>query len=427
MNDPFPSQRLRRFLILYHLTWVVLLPVILGYLWWRGRRDPDYRRHLSERFGRISPKPGAVWIHAVSLGEVRSADPLIRALLDRGEAVVITVFTPAGRRAATAAFASQITDGSVQVSWVPFEFNWTYRRFFRAFAPKYGLVMEVEIWPQMIMAARTAGVPLFMCNAQYPSQSAVRDARRLPWRADLMRGFAAALVKSDLQRDRFAAIGVANIRVTGELRFDQPIPDTLVAAGLAARQAIAPHRPVVVITSAVEGEDDLYIAAMQATPGTLFIYVPRAPERFVAVAETIRTKGLRMMKRSDLFDSNMALMSPNGEVDVILGDSLNEMYFYIAMADRAVIGGGFHPNGAHNIIESLALKKPTIVGPHIDTIEYPAIEAIAAGVCMQVQDLPGLIEAITNPMTASDIDRFFATHAGAVARTLAALDELTSR
>ena len=427
MTDPFPSQRLRRFLILYHLAWVVLFPVILGYLWWRGRRDPDYRRHLSERFGRNHPKPRAVWVHAVSLGEFRSADPLIRALLLRGEAVVITVFTPAGRRAANSAFANQIAEGSVQVSWVPFEFGWTYRRFFRAFAPKYGLVMEVEIWPRMIMAARTAGVPLFMCNAQYPSQSAVRDAKRLPWRADLMRGFAGALVKSDLQRDRFAAIGVANIRVTGELRFDQPIPDTLVTAGMAARQVIAPHRPVVVISSAVEGEDDLYIAAMQAVPGTLFIYVPRAPERFAAVAGMIRTKGLRMARRSEVFDPDLALLAPIGDVDVILGDSLNEMYFYIAMADRAVIGGGFHPNGAHNIIESLALKKPAIVGPHIDTIEYPAIEAIAAGVCTQVQDLSGLIDAMTNPMTAPHIDRFFATHAGAVPRTLAALDDLTSR
>ncbi len=427
MADPFPSPRLRRALIVYSGAWVILLPAILGYLWWRGRRDPDYRRNLSERFGRYCSMPGAVWVHAVSLGEVRSADPLIRALLDRGEAVVVTVFTPAGRRAATSAFATQIADGTVQVVWVPFEFGWTYGRFFKAFAPKYGLVMEVEIWPRMILAARAAGLPLFMCNAQYPSQSVARDAARLPWRADLMRGFAGALVKSDLQAARFASIGVPNIHVTGELRFDQPIPDDLVTAGQTARQAIAPLRPVVVVTSAVEGEDDLYIAAMQAAPGSLFVYVPRAPERFAAVAEMIRASGLRMVRRTAVFDPKFALLAPISDCDVILGDSLNEMYFYIAMADRAIIGGGFHPDGAHNIIESLALKKPAIVGPNIDTIEYPAVEAIAAGVCTQVQDLPGLIDAITHPAPPADIDRFFADHAGAVAHTLAAIDRLTNR
>lgn len=167
-------MRLWLFLRLWSLLWHLGLPVVLIYLWKRGRKDPLYARHLAERFGRYPQRlPGAIWVHAVSLGEMRSAVPLIRALLDRGETVVVTHFTPAGRRATEAAFASEIAAGHLAAVWVPFELAWCYRRFFRTFRPKLGLVMEVEIWPRMVFAARDAGVPLFMCNAGYPSKSLV--------------------------------------------------------------------------------------------------------------------------------------------------------------------------------------------------------------------------------------------------------------
>ena len=151
---------------------------MLIYLWRRGRKDALYSQHLAERFGRYSQRlPGAIWVHAVSLGEMRSAVPLVRALLDRGDPVVTTHFTPAGRREAERVFAADIAAGRMAVVWVPFETSWAYRGFFRAFRPKAGLVMEIEIWPRMIFAAKRAGVPLFMCNAQYPTKSMARDAK----------------------------------------------------------------------------------------------------------------------------------------------------------------------------------------------------------------------------------------------------------
>src|SRR5690606_13282997 len=154
--------------------------------------------------------PGAAWIHAVSLGELRSAVPLIRALLARGERVVVTHFTPAGRGETERVFAPEIAAGRVQAVWVPLETQWAYRGFFRAFRPATGLVMERGLWPRMVFAARAAGVPLFMCNAQYPRRSMARDARGLQLRRQVMRGFAGALVKSQLQADRFAVAGVRN-------------------------------------------------------------------------------------------------------------------------------------------------------------------------------------------------------------------------
>lgn len=436
-------MRLWLFLRLWSLLWHLGLPVVLVYLWRRGRKDPLYAQHLSERFGRYRQHlPGAVWVHAVSLGEMRSAVPLVRALLDRGEPVVTTHFTPAGRREAERVFAADIAAGTLAAVWVPFETAWAYAGFFRAFRPRAGLVMEIEIWPRMIFAARKDGVPLFMCNAQYPTKSMARDAK-LNLRHKLMQGYAGAFLKSDLQAQRFASVGVQNIVVTGELRFDQPIPPHLVVAAQTLRPALAGDRPVLTFASVVEGEDDLYLDAITAAlnhPSRPFVvYVPRKPERFDEVAGMLAARGFTFLRRSQALDSTLTPKSlpfpswggdgrgggPASQVpDLLLGDSLGEMYFYIALADRVVTGGGFTPHGAHNIIEPLALKRPVIVGPEVHTIEYPAVEAIAAGVCLRVETAEALTKALTDwPGPGSEaIQAFFATHSGATEKTLAALD-----
>ena len=431
-------MRLWLFLRLWSLLWHLGLPVMLLYLWRRGRKDPLYAQHLAERFGRYRQHlPGAVWVHAVSLGEMRSAVPLIRALLDRGETVVTTHFTPAGRREAERVFGPEIAAGRLAAVWVPFETSWAYAGFFCAFRPRAGLVMEIEIWPRMIFAARKAGVPLFMCNAQYPTKSMIRDAK-LSLRHKLMQSYAGAFVKSDLQAQRFAGVGVRNIHVTGELRFDQPIPPHLVAVAETLRPSLAGVRPVITFASAVEGEDNLYLDAITtalAHPSHPFIvYVPRKPERFDDVAGMLIKRGLNAIRRSTALDATLAPGLPppargrTGEgvapPDILLGDSLGEMYFYIALSDRVVTGGGFTPHGAHNIIEPLALKRPVIVGPEIHTIEYPAVEAIAAGVCLRVETAEALTKALTDwpgPEPAA-IQAFLAAHSGATQRTLAALD-----
>ena len=438
-------MRLWLFLRLWSLLWHLGLPFVLIYLWRRGRKDPLYSQHLAERFGRYPQRlPGAVWVHAVSLGELRSAVPLIRALLDRGDSVVTTHFTPAGRREALRVFAPDIAAGRMAAAWVPFETSWAYRGFFHAFQPKAGLVMEIEIWPRMIFAARNAGVPLFMCNAQYPTKSMARDAK-LSLRHKFMQAYAGAFVKSALQAERFASVGVPNITVTGELRFDQPIPTHLVTAAEAMRPMLAGDRPVITFASVVEGEDDLYLDAITtalAHPSRPFVvYVPRKPERFDAVAAMLSQRGLKAIRRSEIFDPTLApknLPSPpwggegdggggrsaSHEPDILLGDSLGEMYFYIALSDRVLTGGGFTRHGAHNIIEPLALKRPVIVGPEIHTIEYPAVEAIAAGVCLQVESAQALTTALTDwhGPSPQSIQTFFLAHAGATDKTLAALD-----
>ena len=434
-HPPFPSLRLRLALMAYAALWWVGLPIVLLYLWRRGRKDALYSAYLAERFGRHLPfAAGAIWVHAVSLGELRSAVPMIRALLDRGDQVITTHFTPAGRREAERVFAPDIAAGRLRVAWVPFEYGFAYRRFFKTFRPKCGLVMEVEIWPCMIMAARSAGVPLYMCNAQYPSKSYARDGQT-GFRAQVMQGFAGALVKSELQAQRFASVGVRNIHVTGELRFDQPIPPHLLDAGIAVRAWLgANDRRVICVASAVEGEDDVYITALRALLAadralgrnqTLIIYVPRKPERFDEVAAMLTAAGLIVGRRSVLLDAVLVPIGTPPQIDVFLGDSLGEMYAYLAMADTVIVGGGFTPKGAHNIIEPLALRKPVLTGPETWTIEFPFVEAATAGVARSVPDGAAMLAALAEP-TISDpaqIEAFFNAHSGATARTIAALDE----
>lgn len=423
---------LRLFRILYALLWHIGLPFAVAYLVWRARRDPDYARHLPERFGRYRQRmQGAVWVHAVSLGEVRSAVPIIRALLERGERVVLTNFTPAGRRESERTFANDIAAGRVAVVWVPVETGWAFAAFFRAFRPRAGLVMEVEHWPQMILSSRSHGVPLFPCNAQYPLRSFTRDKGGLRMR--LIGLYAGAMVKSDLQAERFRTAGLTRIAVTGETRFDQPVPPSQVAAGQAVRQWLAPDRPVITLASTVEGEDDTYISvinALRADPQLpLIVYVPRRPERFTESADRLTAAGLRIARRTELLSRDFVAQGQPPRIDVLVGDTLGEMYAYLAMADRVVVGGGFTPKGAHNIIEPLAVGKPVLTGPVTWPIEYPMVEATAAGVAIAAQDGPDLTRLLQGPdwTTPDAIEAFFAAHSGAAAKTLDALDAFTRR
>ena len=425
----WPDPVLSVALWFYEALWIILIPIVWLYLQKRGKRDPLYAAHIGERFGHYScPIKGAIWVHAVSLGEMRSATPLIRAILARGETVVTTHFTPAGRREAQREFASEIAAGTLQSLWVPYETSRAYRRFLKAFEPRLGLVMEIEVWPMMIKMTRKHGTPLYMCNAQYPVKSYEKDKKGLGLRARLFAGFAGGVVKSHDQENRLAAAGLQNIHVTGELRFDQPMPPIHLAAAVVARPKIAGDREVITLTSVVEGEDETYINLIKSASAPLYIYVPRAPERFQDVGNMLEAAGLKVARRSTAFTHDLRLKTET-DCDVLLGDSMGEMYFYLGLCDRAIVGGGFVPKGAHNIIEPLALRKPVIVGPHIWTITYPVVEAIKAGVCTMTPTPTALVDAVINPATISNaqIAAFYKDHAGGVLRTLAAIDALHPR
>ncbi len=435
------TRRLRLALILYRALWWLALPVALAYLRRRARRDPAYGQHIDERWGHGPTLQHAVWVHAVSLGEMRSAVPLVRALLDRGEHVVTTHLTPAGRRASEAAFAPEIAQGRLVARYLPFETGRAYRHFLRATKPKLALSLEVEIWPVMIAEAARAKVPLYLVNSQVPGRSYPRARRLARLIGHPVAGVAGIFAKSDRHADRFRTLGAPNVHMAGELRFDQPIPAPLIDA--AARLKPQLTRPVIAVTSVVEGEDQAYLQVYRAvqtafqshgaTP-PLFLHIPRAPERFTAAGDFLEAEGQRLLRRSGLFDAGLATSDTArlNDTDILLGDSMGEMYFYLALADLAVVGGGFLPSGAHNVIEPLALQKPVLTGPHIWTIEYPGQEALEAGVltlCPTPEALAKeILQLLADPGALADISRkaeaFMAAHSGATAHMMSALTPL---
>lgn len=425
MRHNFPGIKVTAFMAFYRLLWLILMPLVLFYLKWRARREPMYTSNIKERFGFGVKQTGEwVWVHAVSLGEFRSAIPLIDELLARSQRVLITHFTPASRQVSMDHYGDQIAEGMVVVSWIPFDYSMAFKRFFRRFSITYGLVMEVEFWPGMIMSARAANIPLFLCNGQYPNKSYERDKHRVLSSRDIVPGFAGVLVKSNRMAEPFRELGLDKIAITGEMRFEQPINQSHIDAAVRVRSQLS-GRPVLTFASAVKDEDALFIAAIQSLksrmPEALIIYVPRKPEHFDRAADLIQASGLSVARRSAIFDS---AFEPNHALlcEVLLGDSLGEMHFYLALADQIVVGGGFVPQGSHNIIEPLSHGKPTLVGPNTWTIDFPAIEAIEAGVVRQVS-ANELADALLDLSGYASADAFLSSMGGSVAKTLDAVSD----
>lgn len=446
---PFPPDwRLSVLIGLYEALWHLLIPVFLLFLWRRGQREPLYRAFWSERWGNtrgVLQRP--LWVHSASMGEIRGAAPLVRALLAAGYPVLVTTLTPAGRTAAQKLFEQAIAEGQAQVAYVPFELGWAVRRFIRQVRPRAALMTEIDTWPVLLATIRRQGVPLGMANAQYPKKSIVRDRKWGGFRAGLFQAYELVLCKSETHARRFRDVGCERVVIAGETRFDLPVsPQQLAAAqtlvsqwGLATQ---APgQRPVVCFASAIVGEDEPFaqaFAQIQAglaqagRPRALFVYVPRSPQRFDAVAQFFESAGLRVARRSQMLDAALqpsAAAPDMHTVDVLLGDSLGEMYFYLALSQVVVVGASFVPMGAHNIIEPLALKKPVMVGPSIWGIEYPGVEALAAGVLQQHQTIPSLSAALLHLLTSpaayqvaiAGAEAFYAEHGGATARHMDAL------
>ena len=433
-------MQIRIFLLIYSCAWFVLLPFILIYLLWRSNYDPLYRKFILQRFGKynFALPQNPIWVHAVSIGEFRSALELIRGLLAGGDTVLLTVFTPAARRDAEKQFSEEIDNGELTVIWVPFDMKWCHQKLIRKCKPKICLPLEIEIWPNMIWVMKQCKVPLYLCNAQYAKRSMERDNRGLKIRQKIIALCDGAFVKSDNHKSRFAQIGLKNIVVTGELRFDQNIPVSLTRAAVELRNNITPTmRTIITIASGTEIEEPIYAqmilqmkkkAQINKVSTPLFIYVPRAPERFDQVGIDLQKVGLNIRKRSILFDEGLVGLSEqkfhlSENIDVLLGDSLGEMYFYLSSADKVVVGGGFSRHGAHNIIEALAVGKPVFVGPYTWVIEFPFVEASNDMIAKSFATLDDMINELSHghDIPKEKISQFIKKHRGASERTIQAV------
>lgn len=412
---------------LYTLLVYLALPLAMLRLLWRSRRAPAYRERWHERLAwfRTDPTPAAVWVHAVSVGEVQAAQPLLRHLLTREPplSVLVTTSTPTG-----AARLQELFAGRVQHAYTPIDLPPVMERFLRRVQPRLVLVMETEIWPNLLAACARRAIPVILANARLSPRSARGYARVRSFAACTMNRFALIAAQHEADAARFRALGVipARVQVTGSIKFDVQLPASLLDRAEVMRREWGCSRPVWVAASTHEGEDELLLAVhaqvRAALPTALLVLVPRHPERFERVAALVARHGLALARRS------------RGEAgatcDLYLGDTMGELPMLLAAADVAFIGGSLVPVGGHNPLEAAALGVPVAMGPyHFNFAEITRRLVAGEGACLVAdgnalaQVLVGwLADAAERTRVGENGRRFVAANRGALERLIALVE-----
>ncbi len=401
-----------------------LVPVMLYHLVWRGLRDRNYFGRWSERFGwyGAAPLDGSLWVHAVSVGEVNAAAPLVDALRARytGLQLVVTTTTPTG-----AARVQSLWNGDVRHLYFPYDLPGVVRRFLAHIRPQLTVVMETEIWPNLYVAIGRSGIPLLMVNARLSLRSWRGYQPVLPL-IRLTLGqvtLIAAQSENDAQRLRSVGGPHERVRVVGNLKYDLRVPEGLTAQARLRRAAWGSARPVWIAASTHEDEEahvlDVHARLRERFPDVLLLWAPRHPTRFAHVAEACMRRGLRTRRRSK---DEMA----DTATECLVIDSMGDLMGFYAAADVAFVGGSLQAIGGHNVLEPAALAVPSIVGPH--TFNFADATALlrAGGALLQVVDADGLGNALAELL--ADAPRRIAMGAagrlivererGALARTL---------
>ncbi|WP_298019300.1 3-deoxy-D-manno-octulosonic acid transferase [uncultured Castellaniella sp.] len=437
---------------LYSLLLTLLSPLLLAWMGMRARRAGGRWAVLDgARFGRYktaAPAAGAIWIHAVSLGETRAAQPLIRALLDRGHRVLLTHLTATGWAEGRRAYAEDLDRGALQQAWLPYDFPGATRRFLRQYRPSLGVLIERELWPNLVHAAQRAGVPLVLASARL-SESGLRRALRV---GGLMRpaygGIARTYAQSLADARRLERAGARQVSVSGNFKFDVQLDQDKAARGRAFAAQLG--RRVIAIASTREGEDPAFIQAIrrarervaatgaESVPPLLFLLIPRHPQRFDQAADQLRTAGLPFVRRTQLLelgDGSSSALAACRQAAVLLGDTLGEMPWYYAGSQVAIVGGSFAPLGGQNFIEASALGCPVIVGPHTANFQQAVADAQAAGAVVQAADPEQAVRQalrwLDDPALAAQAGQagrhWVRQHAGAVARVVDGIEDLLAR
>ncbi|MCE3603147.1 lipid IV(A) 3-deoxy-D-manno-octulosonic acid transferase [Massilia sp. P8910] len=414
----------------YSVMWYLALPLVLGRLWWRGFKEPGYRQHWRERLGFYRTRVAGwhtIWVHAVSVGETRAAEPLIDALIEAypDSRIVLTHMTPTGRATGRALFAKH-GERLIQ-AYLPYDTVGMVNRFIRQFTPRICILMETEVWPNLI-AACGERIPVALVNARLSERSLKRGQRFGKLMTDAGRGIALVAAQTEADAARLRSFGAPNVEVTGSIKFDVVVPDAALETGAWLRAKIGAHK-VLLCASTRDGEEALILDAYQrmtwAGPVPLLMIVPRHPQRFDDVAALVAERGFSLRRRS-------AIDNEGADAQVLLGDSMGEMFAYYAACDVAFVGGSLLPLGGQNLIEPCALGKPVLVGPHTFNFALATEDAIADGGAIRVADAAALLSEASRLLgdpaaRAAMGDRAAAyaqRHRGATARTVGLLRRL---
>ncbi len=427
---------------LYSLLVWLASPLLCRKLRLRARAEPGYTVAIPERFGHYTQPSGQgyLWVHAVSLGETRAAGILLTAMRREmpGMRLLLTHGTATGRAEGQAL----LHPGDIQV-WQPWDSLGAVRRFVRHFRPAIGILMETEIWPNLLAACRAEGIPVVLANARLSAKS-LRQAQRLSALSKPAYGALTAVwAQTAADAQRLAEAGAPTPRVLGNVKFDATPNAVQLTAGRSVRQAAG--RPVVLFASAREGEEQLLLQYLQSFKaperidtaqaatqlGVLdiqWLLVPRHPQRFDAVAALVTEQNFSLSRRSQWVDGPQT-------ADVWLGDSLGEMAYYYGMADLALLGGSFAPLGGQNLIEAAACGCPMLMGPSTFNFAEAADLAEAAGAACRVADIPAAVaQALAWLNAPADLacaaaagPQFASAHQGAALKTALAVQALVEK
>jgi 3-deoxy-D-manno-octulosonic-acid transferase len=422
---------------LYSLLFYLATPLIGLRLLWRARQQAEYLQHLGERYAfyakeekrkATKDKRPLIWLHAVSVGETRAAEPLIEALLSAypHHRILLTHMTPTGR--ATGNELRQKYPEQLLQAYLPYDFPDAGGRFFRHFQPCLGLLMETELWPNLMAQAQRRRIPLALINGRLSARSA-RGYRRL---AALIRPALASLsvvaAQTAADAERLTQLGAQRVVVCGNLKFDVTPAVEKLQQGRRWKQALG-ARPILLAASTREGEEALILDALAGIEiaGLLLLLVPRHPQRFNEVAALVTERGLALCRRS-------ADILPSDATHVWLGDSMGEMAAYYAAADLALIGGSLLPFGGQNLIEAAACGCPILVGPYTFNFAQATTDAVACGAARRVENAEvssqvarELLNNRSELVALRDAAIAFSqAHRGATQRTLALIREIIS-
>jgi 3-deoxy-D-manno-octulosonic-acid transferase len=399
----------------------LLLPLIFLRLALRSRRQPEYLQHVGERFGfyAIKSEKPVIWLHAVSVGETRATASLVARLNESypDHQILLTHTTPTGREA-----GEQLYGDGVMRAYLPYDYPFAVKRFFRHFKPELGMLMETEIWFNLIHAGSNAGVPMLLLNARMSEKSARGYARILRLTRSALQKISAIAAQTQDDAVRLSRLGAKNVSVMGNLKFDISPPAEMLELGAKLREQFGSERRILLLASTREGEETLALDAWQAQdfpPDVLLVIVPRHPQRFDEIGELLKKRGLTYQRRS-------ANRPVEEEVKVVLGDSMGEMFAYYAACDLAFIGGSLLPFGGQNLIEACAVGTPVLIGPHTYNFADAARLAVEADAAVRVSDAQQLMQEakrILNDGDALEVMgkqgvRFVASHQGATGKAM---------
>jgi len=443
---------------IYTFLLYLLLPLTPLKLLWRARKQPEYLAHWQERYGFYKQKLNkpVIWLHCVSVGETRAAEPLIKALLQQypNHQILLTHTTPTGR-----ATSQQLLGDTVARVYLPYDLPFAVKRFLKHFKPVIGILMETELWFNLIDSCQQHKVPLLLVNARLSEKSAHGYNKLGKVVQQGLQGLTAVAAQTAQDAARLQGLGATNVSVIGNIKFDVAPHADAMTQGKLLRDSLGSGRPVFLAASTRDGEEALILAAVaQANiPNLLTIIVPRHPQRFDEVAELLKKNSLNFVRRSSLLkkcvekrereakeDATQTVqivrqvaddagdkVIVNPHISFVLGDSMGEMFTYYASCDVAFIGGSLLPLGGQNLIEACSMGKPVLIGPHTFNFEQATEMAITAGAAQRVQnsnDLAQHLQALfadtdaQQAMSAAAL-RFSNESRGATQRTLSLLSQ----